>query len=80
MAECPRCAAVTYLPLAYAWPMRSVACLEWGSKMPLGLDELTKLKAQATAAAAEIGRQSRVNNGGLVGIGHRAAARDGAFA
>ena len=56
MAECPRCGAVTYLPLAYAWPARSVACFESGTRMPLGPNDMTKLQAQATAAVSEITR------------------------
>jgi len=56
MTECPRCGAVTYLPLAYAWPARSVSCSECATKITLGLNDMTKLKAQAAAGAAEIAR------------------------
>jgi hypothetical protein len=56
MAECSRCGAITYLPLAYAWHARRVSCSECGTQMALGLDEMTQLKAQAAAAASEIGR------------------------
>jgi hypothetical protein len=56
MAECPLCGAITYLPLAYVWPARSVSCSECATKIALGANEMTKLKAQAAAAASEIGR------------------------
>ena len=53
MAECALCGAVTYAPLAYAWQARSVACCECATRMPIGPDELTKLKAQAAGAVSE---------------------------
>jgi len=56
MAECAPCGAVTYVPLAYAWQARSIACGECGTRMPIGPDELTKLKAQAVGAVSEIER------------------------
>ena len=56
MSECALCGAVTYLPLAYAWQARSVACCECGTRMSLGPDELTKLKAQAVGAVSKIER------------------------
>ena len=55
MTECPRCGAVTYLPLAYAWPARSVSCSECVTKISFEVNEMTKLKMRAAAAASEIG-------------------------
>jgi hypothetical protein len=56
MAECPKCGAVTYVPLAYAWTARSVACCECGTQMPIGLEVFAELKMQAVASGAEIER------------------------
>ncbi len=56
MAECPLCGAITYVPLAHGYRARSVACGECGTRMQIGPDVLTKLKAQAAAAVAEMER------------------------
>lgn len=56
MAECALCGAVTYAPLAYAWQARSVSCSECGTRVPIGRDELMKLKAQAAGSISEIER------------------------
>ena len=56
IAECPMCGAMTYVPLAYAWAARSVSCCDCGTRMPIATDDLTKLKAQAAGAVAEIER------------------------
>jgi hypothetical protein len=56
MAECPMCGAMTTVPLAYAFHLRSVACCECGTKMTVGPEVLFQLKTQAAGAVAEIER------------------------
>jgi hypothetical protein len=55
-AECPMCGAMTTVPLAYAFHLRSVACCECGTKMTVGPEVISHLKTQAMNAVAEIER------------------------
>jgi hypothetical protein len=54
MAECLMCGAMTTVPLPYAWHLRTVACCECGTRMPVDSEVLSKLKKQAAGAVSEI--------------------------
>jgi hypothetical protein len=56
ISECPVYGAMTTVPLAYAWHLRSVACCECGTKMTVGREVMSQLKTQAAGAVAEIER------------------------
>ena len=53
---CRTCGAITYLPLAYAWPARSVACFECSTKLRLRLDGMAKRARKQPPPRSEIGR------------------------